>query len=240
MEVVNFSDRHELNLWATRNFFEIAHKAIEERGIFDVAFSGGTTAQSFFKALFDRNLPPELIASTRFFVSDERVVSLSSNDSNAGNLWRILLLPLSVSRQCFFPMYDGTQGPEVSARTYEHNLKVLLPLSEDNIPIFDLIYLGIGENGHTASIFPHSLLMADIDQNENLVAASGEVLENFERITFMPKLILSARNICVMAPGAQKIKVIDEILHGPINTKEYPAQLILRSKHPSMTLLTGT
>lgn len=239
MEVVNFADRHELFLWATRNFFEVAHEAISERQHFDVALSGGSTAQSFCKALKERNLPPELIAHTRFFLSDERMVPLTSNDSNGGNLWRSLLLPLTVSRQCFFPLYDGTQSVEVSARTYEHALKSLLSQNKNGTPIFDLIYLGIGEDGHTASLFPHSQLMATIDENQSLIAATAENLGGFERITFMPKLILSARHICVMAPGDNKALVIERIVNGPMVPQKLPAQLILRSGHPNITLLTS-
>lgn len=239
MEVINFADRHELFLWATRNFFEVAHEAITERQHFDVAFSGGTTAQSFCKALKERNLPPELIAHTRFFFSDERMVPLTSNDSNAGNIWRSLLLPLAVSRQSFFPPYDGTQSLEVSARSYEHTIKSLIFHNEVQRPVFDLIYLGIGEDGHTASLFPNSLLMSNLDKNDSLIAATGENIGGFERITFMPELILSARNICVMAPGDNKALVIERIVNGPTVPKKLPAQVILRSNHPSITVLTS-
>lgn len=240
MELINFDEQHDLYSWAANKFSALGEDAIKNRRQFDVALSGGSTAQAFFKTLAKERPAQEMLSHSAFFVSDERAVPLTSADSNAGNAWRMLLDPLGVLPSNYFPLYDGSQSPALCAHAYEQKLKGCLPLNEEGIPIFDLIYLGIGEDGHTASLFPHSALLIDIMHNPCLVQASGEPVNGHERITFMPKLILSARHICVMAPGAGKARIIDRMLHEPLNCEKWPAQLILRSGHPGLTLLLSS
>lgn len=235
--MIKFDEQQELFSWAADNFISLACQTLVHKSYFDVALSGGTTAQGLFKALSHKAQALSFMHQVRFFVSDERMVDLSSLESNAGNLWRGLLLPLGLKRENFFPPYDASDHSlEHCAAAYESLLKNLLDLSSEQVPIFDLLYLGIGQDGHTASLFPGSPLVNNIEFNELLVAASEEQART-RRITFMPKLINAARNICVMAVGEAKAQVISDIMLGPLMPQKLPAQFVLRSAHPHLSVL---
>lgn len=115
--------------------------------------------------------------------------------------------------------------------------KICLSLISNKYQFFDLLYLGIGQDGHTASLFPHSTLVTNSDSDPRLVAASSEEQAGFRRITFMPKLIKAAKNICVMTIGQAKLPVISDIIDGPLDPEKLPAQLVLRSVHNQVNLL---
>lgn len=237
MELLDFLSRRELLLWASANFIEIGQNALAERGRFDVAFSGGSTAQEFFKTLSLDDRARDLIEGGTFFVSDDRAVDLNRNESNAGNAWRLLLKPLGAKASSFFAPYDGTTSAQEAAFAYEQTLKKHLVQNKEKVPVFDLIYLGIGEDGHTASLFPYSPLVCDTAKEAHLVQATDEAINGFLRITFMARLILSARHICIMAPGANKALIIKDLLNGPVDKERWPAQIILRSGHEALSLL---
>lgn len=228
LNYINFDTKTHLFEWACDNFLEQASTTLKHKNFFDVALSGGATAQEFFKFFIKKNYKIKYLDHIRFFVSDERVVDLSNSNSNAGNAWRILLKNLSISIKNFFPLYDDLSSPEQAAAKYEKLLRNKLVLNEDNLPSFDLIYLGLGQDGHTASLFPHHALLKNLEKNSQLIAATKEELAGFRRLTFMPRLINAAQNICMMAAGAQKEDVLNTIINGPLDTQSFPAQLVIR------------
>jgi 6-phosphogluconolactonase len=238
MKLMNFEHSEDLFSWAAHNFVEMGKAACAKNPFFNVALSGGKTAQSFFATLREEGGISSLMAKTRFFTSDERAVDLNSPQSNAGNAWRELLQPLSVSPTNFFPMFDEKHTPAEAATIYQQKLFELLPQNANKIPVFDVIYLGLGEDGHTASLFPHSKLLSDLN-DQDLVKASVDAPAGFVRITFMPSLILAAKHISIMVTGANKAGILDDVLHGPLMPEQWPAQYILRAKHPNLTLLTA-
>ncbi|HXW60541.1 MAG TPA: 6-phosphogluconolactonase, partial [Myxococcota bacterium] len=136
MRLFNFSSRSELFDFAANNFLELGINAIKDHKHFYVALSGGSTAQAFFKTLSTQKLPTELLESSNFFFSDERAVALSSNDSNAGNAWRLFLEPCKVSASLFFAPYDDEEQPKKAAYAYEQLIKDRLPKNVENIPVF--------------------------------------------------------------------------------------------------------
>ncbi len=238
MKLMNFEHGEDLFSWAAHNFIEMGKAACAENPFFNVALLGGKTAQSFFAKLREEPGASSLMAKTRFFTSDERAVDLKSPNSNAGNAWRELLQPLGVNSTEFFPMFDDKHTPPEAASIYQQKLIELLPHNTNNIPVFDVIYLGLGEDGHTASLFPHSKLLSD-PNDEDLVKASDDAPSGFVRITFMPSLILAAKHIAMMVTGANKAGILDDVLHGPLMPEQWPAQYIVRAKHPNITLLTA-
>lgn len=237
MELYNFLSRGELLEWASAQFIAIGKSALALRGRFDVALSGGSTAQEFYKTLSKDPEAGKIVEHALFFVSDERAVAKSSNESNAGNAWRLLLEPLHAKPSAFFAPYDGSMPAAEAALHYEQQIKQRLIPNKEGMPIFDIIYLGIGEDGHTASLFPYSPLVIEAARQAYLVQATDEAINGFVRISFMAPLILSARHICVLAPGANKARIINDLLNGPIDKERWPAQLILRSGHQALSLL---
>lgn len=235
--IIKFTSESELFSWAADDFIARATHALENKNYFDVALSGGSTAQNYFGVLAHALRGLSFLPKLRFFVSDERYVELSSTDSNAGNAWLKLLKPLGIAKNQLFSPYDTKYTPEQAGVNYENLLRELL---HEDLPVFDIIYLGIGQDGHIASLFPQGSLVKNSGADPRLVAAPIEEIAQRRRLSFMPKLINAAEHICVMAPGISKAQVLDEIMMGPLDPLKLPAQLILRTNNPKLTLLRST
>lgn len=238
MQLINFVESEDLFSWACGNFIEVGKEVLKSKPYFDVAFAGGKTAIAFFSKLCKERNESDLFSRTRFFNSDERVVMLASPESNAGNLWRGLIEPLGLNLDQFYPIFDDTCAAKEAALRYQQKLQALLSPSQKGIPAFDLLYLGLGDDGHTASLFPGNELLTHVD-GKDLVLSTNEAINGYVRISFMPQLILAAKNICMMINGANKAQILDEVLYGPLNPQKLPAQLILRTKHANLSLLTA-
>lgn len=239
LTIHNASSANALFLEAASDFLRLLDVTLEHKPHFDVALSGGSTAKEFFRILAHTASGHRNIERIRFFFSDERVVPLANVDSNAGSALRLLLEPLSIDVSNFFPMYDGTRSAELSASSYENLLRNSLANDNSGLPVFDLIYLGLGQDGHTASLFPHSHLIRNIDNDKRLVVVTSEPHIAYERITLMPRLINNSKNICIMATGESKAKVVDNIINGPLMPESLPAQLVLRNVSGQVTLMTA-
>jgi 6-phosphogluconolactonase len=230
---INISDNtNDMFNQAALGFVSSLEHSLHKKNFFDVALSGGKTAQEFFTFLFNALKNHRNLKKIRFFFSDERVVSVDSPESNAGNAWRLLCNPLAVDRSQFFPMYDGIHSPHVCANTYQQLLETKLSKNAHGISTFDVVFLGIGQDGHTASLFPHSKLLSQ----DGLVRATAEKNIAYERITLMPKIINSAIQVCVMANGQSKAAIIRDIISGPLKKDLLPAQLILREPKTEIVL----
>jgi 6-phosphogluconolactonase len=225
--IKRYDDKSILFAAAVDDFLCLFKKTLTHKKYFDVALSGGQTAKEFFAILRNKIHDLPHLSHLRFFFSDERASVFDSADSNAGNAWRILS-STSVKRSQFFPMFDDINSPAICARNYESLLQRELSLNACNIPIFDLIYLGIGSDGHTASLFPNSKLINNHMTNKKLVDTEKIDHIPFERITLMPRIIQAAQQIHVIAVGQEKAAIIDQILNGALDPTELPAQLILR------------
>lgn len=237
MSFIKFASEYELFSWAAEDFVARALAAFEHKDYFDVALSGGSTAQNYFAILSKRLQGQIFLNRLRFFVSDERVVDFSSKDSNAGNAWLKLLKPLGLAKSQLFALHDQSYPPAQGALEYEKLLKELL---HKEVPVFDIIYLGVGLDGHTASIFPYSTMVKNIDADPRLVAAPEEEVAGYKRLSFMPRLINAAAHICIMAPGASKAQIINDIMTGPLDPIKLPAQLIMRTHNKNLSVLLST
>ena len=235
MNKINFKNPSELLKHAAEQFFSQGQKTLEKKPFFDVALSGGSTAQGFFPYLLsgDQNI----LEKTRWFFSDERAVDLNSEHSNAGQAWRLLIDPLKLQRAQFFPMFSSDEMAANAASNYETLLKTVLPLNAEGIPVFDLIYLGMGLDGHTASLFPESDLLTNLANEPALVRATREAKLEHERITMMPRLILAAEEICLLTTGQEKSSLVERILLSAYQPELWPVQLIIQNPHPRLNIL---
>lgn len=233
LAIHRFTSPQDLFSFAAIDFLAELKNTLEKKTHFDVALPGGETAQQFFLVLKNMLVGNKNLSSIRFFFSDERTVPLESKDSNAGNAYRILLEPLAIEEAQFFPMYNQKNSAAHSAQEYENILLNKLLKNSDGVPVFDLIYLGIGGDGHTASLFPHSVVFKEND----LVCAVAEKNISHQRITFMPKLINNASRIIMMATGASKASIIRRIIDGPANEIALPAQMIMKNPQARGALL---
>ncbi|MCA9507985.1 MAG: 6-phosphogluconolactonase [Myxococcales bacterium] len=238
MNTIEFETQEKLFQWAAKNFFKQANEALKHKNYFDVALSGGSTALKFFPYLLQGE--HAVLKKTRWFFSDERVVGLQSEHSNAGQAWKFLIKNIDIdSTKQFFPMFSSASSASKAAADYQLCIEEHLFSKIEKIPVFDLIYLGMGNDGHTASLFPKSTLLDDIYENPALIAATKEPDIEHERITMMPRLILAAQEICVLTTGKSKLNLINEIKKSDYQPQRWPIQLILKEKHKNIFVLTS-
>lgn len=192
----------------------------ERKGIpFSWALSGGSTPQIFYRFLLKQNLlPREMIPSVRWFTSDERCVPLSSVESNFGNLDRNLLAALNPLEEAKFP-WPTDLSPNEAAAIYE---KFILNLHGPGHS-FDLCFLGMGDDGHTASIFPDSPLL---HQSTGNLFASVDVPGKGIRLTITPEGLSQCRRIVLLVTGANKAVTLKAVIDGLRQPLLYPVQIV--------------
>jgi 6-phosphogluconolactonase len=199
-------------------FTRCAREAIAEHGRFAVALSGGSTPKGVYSLLAqDNNLPWEKI---HFFFSDERHVPPDHPDSNyrmanESLLSKVAIPPESVHR------IAAELDAEMAAAQYEDELRNFFQTEPDAWPRFDLIMLGMGPDGHTASLFPGS---AALNENSHWVVANW--VEKFKayRITFTFSVINQAAEVMFLVAGQDKSQVLKEVLRGKPDV--YPCQRV--------------
>lgn len=193
-----------------------AREAILERGFFNIALSGGSTPRETFLSIARNPEAAELNwRKVRFFWSDERTVSPSHPDSNYHMAHETLLMPLGIPPTNIFRV-ESELSPQMAAEKYGSKIKDML----GTIPVFDLVLLGLGEDGHTASLFPETKALEPTDQ---LIVANWVKQQDSWRITFTPYLINQARHVAFLVSGEKKAKILQEVIEG---NNPYPAKKI--------------
>ncbi|MBD3385624.1 6-phosphogluconolactonase [candidate division KSB1 bacterium] len=195
---------------------EIAQKAIQQRGSFSVALSGGSTPRGLYNELKSHYATEKLWRDSFFFVSDERNVALDNPESNMGLAMYSLLNPLNIKAPHVFPVMTHMQSLELAARDYE--MRIQTQVGQEGQ--FDLILLGLGDDGHTASLFPDTPALKE--QSRWVVENWVEKLNTW-RITFTYPLINRARHVMFLVQGDKKAEIVADIYH---DRKEYPASFI--------------
>lgn len=214
-----FKDPEAVSRAAADLFVELAAEAVAARGRFRVALSGGNTPLRTYRLLA---APPRRERTpwpqTEVFWGDERCVPLDDGRSNAGMATRTLLTRVPVMSGSVHPMRCDAD-PEAAAADYE----ALLRACFETVPVLDLIFLGLGQNGHTASLFPHSPLLAETARWVAAVRVAGQ---ETRRVTLTPVVINAARVVAFVVFGRDKAAVLRSVLQGPPDPGRLPAQLI--------------
>lgn len=198
----------------TRQASELIQKlcfsAIVAHGSASLAVSGGSTPQALFKLWQAETFPG--LESVRVFMSDERLVAMSNADSNAGTMLR--LWPDVGNATLHVPNVDLPET-EVAVK-YQQSL--VDTLGEQ--PAFDCVMLGLGEDGHTASLFPGKASLSD--NNLVCVADHGALPPPVKRLTLTYRCINMAENVVVIATGIKKRKWIEALRSGDVNPISFP------------------
>lgn len=216
-----FSDLRELNQEAAQLFVQCANDAIAEKGHFTVALTGGSSPVGLYQLLAASPYRDQVAWEQVYvFWGDERWVPLNDEKSNARMAFETLLEHVPIRKDQVFPMWADGMSPDEFARNYEQTLRS--HLHPDGR--FDLILLGMGADGHTASWFPHT---AVLHERNKWVAAYYLEAQAMHRITLTVPVINRARQIAVIAFGANKADALYEVLRGERNVEEYPAQLVV-------------
>lgn len=209
---------------AADQFVDLAKEAIQERGKFVVALSGGSSPKAIFKLLATRDYAEKIDwKNIYFFWVDERWVPLDDDKSNAKMTFETLLNEVPVNKNQIFPMFKEGISPEDYAVEYENDVRNIL--GEEGR--FDFILLGMGDDGHTASLFPGEQVL---NENKKWVDAYYLAPQEMYRITLTAPIINKAEHVLVITFGASKKHALNEVLNGEYNPKLYPLQLIKPEK----------
>jgi len=202
-------------------FARTARSSIEQRGRFTVALSGGGSPRPVYELLAEpenlRRVPWENVF---VFWGDERYVPLRDDRSNAGRAQSVLLDHVPIPPANIFPIYDERLSPDEAAAAYEKKIRDHFGHAA---PRFDLILLGCGENGHTASLFPETPVL---EESERLVAPVRVAHQDIARVTLTVPLLNMARITAFIAFGSRKASVVRDVINGPRQPEKLPAQLI--------------
>jgi 6-phosphogluconolactonase len=229
-----YRDPEELALKAARRFARLADQYVVGCGRFTVALSGGSTPRAMFSLLAaDPFLDTVPWSSIYFFWGDERCVPPVHQDSNYRMASEALLSKVPVPAENVFRIPAELPDVEQAAQQYAETLTQFFlagpgptrsgtaPLS--NVPRFDLILLGMGPDGHTASLFPHTTALQVADK---IVVANYVEKFKSNRITLTAPTINNSRNVTFVAGGKDKAEALAGVLEGSYQPEVYPSQLI--------------
>ena len=210
---------------SAKRFAERVEQAVAARGVARVAISGGSTPKATFKLLAD---PAQPFFATvpwdklQLFWVDERCVPPDHSESNYGVCRELLLSKVGIAEGNVFRM-EGELDPEEAASRYESTLRNVMKLEGAETPAFDLITLGMGPDGHTASLFPNT---EGLNEMGRLVIANHVPQKDTWRISLTWPVINHGQEVVFEVEGNGKTDILAEVLTGPRDPERLPSQLI--------------
>lgn len=218
-------DKQALSERALEIVVERINTALETRGICTLALAGGSTPKPVYEALSLLNLPWERL---HIFWGDERYVSRDHPDSNQGMARQAWLDKIDIPPENIHPMPTDSQDAVLDAQKYETQLRQWFNLTGSEFPTFDLILLGMGDDGHTASLFPHTAALDVGDRSITVGDKDGQ-----PRLTFTVPLINHARSVLFLVSGESKRPALAQVFAEVSDARAYPSRLI----HPQGELI---
>ena len=213
---------------AAEMFVLLAQQSVMMAKPFRVALSGGSTPRLLYGLItsdtFRHEVPWD---NLRFFFGDERWVPHTHRESNFKLANDLLFSKVGTKPENIFSIPTEGISPEEAAAQYADTLRTEFNLTEGEIPEFDLILLGMGDDGHTASLFPGT---DALDEHNKLVAATYVDKLAAHRITLTAPVLRAAKEVILMVVGDSKGPACEQVLQGPLNVNEYPAQLLRQAK----------
>ncbi len=213
----------ELARGGAQLFVDGVAEALRARGRFRVALSGGSTPRRVYELLATPDFSSRIDWNrVDLFWGDERYVPADARESNYRMTAEALLDHVPVPPANIHRVPTEISPPSAAASAYEDEIRQVFG-EPTSVPEFDLIYLGLGSNGHTASLFPHS---PALHESSRLVVADFVAEVNSWRISMTLPLLNQGRVVAFLIEGAQKAQVLSEVLLGPRDPERLPAQLI--------------
>ena len=219
-----FTNKEALTKATAQLIITESKNCIKEKGSFTWALSGGSTPLQLYKLLATDAYQKKLDWKNIYiFWSDERYVPFQSEDNNSHQAKLALLDHIPIPQENIFTIPVNLPVKK-AAKHYEETLKQFFKTDQ---PVFDLILLGMGSDGHTASLFPHTEILKE---KEALVKNIFIEHVNMERITFTVPLINKAKKILLLISGGEKAEILQKVLSEKKQPQLYPAQLIKAAK----------
>jgi 6-phosphogluconolactonase len=226
-----FPDSASLAEAAARHIVESTQAAIDDRQVFSLVLSGGSTPRELHLRLAHPPFRDEIDWSrVHVFFGDERCVPPDDPRSNYHMAEETLLSQVPVPRE-HIHRFRGELDPAEAAKQYELELKAFFGAEP---PRFDLVLLGMGDNGHTASLFPR---LTAVHEQERWVVAEYVAEVEMWRLTLTPVVLNSGREVIFLVAGSAKATMLREVLEGPYAPDERPAQIVRPSPGDVMWLV---
>lgn len=218
--IKTYPDADALARESAYHFIECANEAIAERDRFIVALAGGSTPLAVYQTLATVELVPRIDwEKVHIFWGDERCVAPTHEDSNYRMSFDGMLRHLPIPVKQIYRM-EGELEPKDAAKAYENRLKQFF---QQKTPQFDLILLGLGNDGHTASLFPETKALTE---TKRWVMANYVRKISSWRLTMTARLINQAANVTFLVSGEGKAEALQRVLAGRYTPEEFPAQMI--------------
>ncbi len=218
-----FPDADALAVAAADQLRMVVEEAAQDGGSTFVALSGGTTPKRMGELLI---APPYVDqidwARLHVFWGDERWVPLNDPESNAGEAKRGFLDRVPIPADQVHPFDTGLDDPVMAASRYETTIRSTVP-TRGSLPCFDLVFLGMGDDGHTASLFPGTLA---VHETTRLVVANPVPKLHTTRLSLTPPTLNVARRVTFLVGGAGKAEMLHNVLDGPVDIDLMPSQIV--------------
>ena len=224
-QILGFADAEGVAQYAAHEFARRARAAIEASGSFRVALAGGSTPRRTYELLAAPPLADQVDwEATHIFFGDERSVPPDHADSNYKTAYKTLLSRVKIPEAQIHRMEGERADLDQAATLYETVMGEAFDLTvESGPPRFDLVMLGMGADGHTASLFPQTRAL---DEARSWVVANDVPQKQTRRITMTAPVLNAARCVMFTIAGEDKAESLHAVLEGPRDPRTYPSQLI--------------
>lgn len=202
----------------------LSEKINRKNGFFYLAVSGGNTPKILFETLAERYAEKIRWNKLKLFWVDERCVLPTDKESNFGMTYNALLKHIPIPDENIFRI-KGENNPETEAVEYQKKIEENLSF-ENNLPTFDLILLGMGDDGHTASIFPDNLFLLNVS---DIVAVAKHPASGQKRITLTGRIIKNSAEIFFLITGKSKKEVFKQIFDDVKTAENLPSYHIIKA-----------
>jgi len=222
VHIAIFDDKHTLSQNVAEYIMRIVKESIALYGRFTIALTGGTTPGEAYSLLGSEPIKSQIDwQRVHIFWGDERCVPQNNPDSNFYLAQEVLLDKIAIPKSHIHPMPADQPDRDVASQAY--TVEMQHTFGTNGIPSFDLIHLGMGPEGHTASLFPHQ---ASLHEIHRLVMPVSVPKPPPDRLTFTPPLLNAARNVLFLVTGSDKAEALHAVLEGEYQPDEYPAQIV--------------
>jgi len=217
-----FANLEELSRAAAERFVEFCSERLARENVFTAALSGGTTPRCLYELLgepdFARAIP---WARVHLFQVDERCVPPEHAESNYGMMREALLDRARIPPSNVHRIEAELANPDEAAERYVQQLRTMFQPRPGEVPRLDLVFLGMGPDGHTASLFPGSLALAE---RVKWVSANFVAKLQANRLTLTYPVLNAAREIIFLVAGNEKAETLCQVLEGPFEPERLPSQ----------------
>jgi 6-phosphogluconolactonase len=219
-----FPDSQSMTIAAAETIIKIANAAIQTQGKFTFALAGGSTPKWLYHLLTTEDYERQIDwTKVFFFFGDERNVLPNDEESNFRMAERTLLKPLDINEKQIFRWQTELKNAKEIAKDYTEKIKGFFDLSKNAFPRFDLILLGMGSDGHTASLFPFTKA---IKETQKIAVINRIETLYTSRLSLTFPTINNASNAIFLVSGAEKAEALREVLRGEYQPDKFPAQKV--------------